>query len=122
MRLAAVLLLASAAMGADPATQKLFDQVRDKVLDNTRRVPRYTCVQTINRNQYRPQYGRRPSGCEAIIGAREKLLSPGYLTWRDRLREKAGNQEWEALVGGNWLNKARTVLAVPRSVPTPAIH
>lgn len=34
---------------------KLFEQVRDKVLENTRRVPRYACVQTINRNQYRPQ-------------------------------------------------------------------
>jgi hypothetical protein len=86
MRFAAVLLLANAAVAADPATQKLLNQVRDKVLDNTRRVPRYTCVQTINRNQYRPQYGSRPSGCEKIIAAREKLLSPGYLTWRDRLR------------------------------------
>jgi len=66
MRLAA-LLLASAAAGiaADQTGQQLFEQVRDKVLDNARRVPRYTCVQTIDRNQYR----RR-----------------GNLMWRDRLR------------------------------------
>ena len=86
MRVAGVLMLASAALAADPATQQLFEQVRDKVLDNTRRVPRYTCVQAIDRNQYRPQYDARPAGCEAIIGARRKLLSPGYLTWHDRLR------------------------------------
>jgi hypothetical protein len=86
MRLAVVLLLANAALAADPAVQQLFDKVRDKVLDNTRRIPRYTCVQTIDRNQFRPQYGKRPAGCDAVIAERGKLLSPGYLTWRDRLR------------------------------------
>jgi hypothetical protein len=78
--------LAHAALAADPAVQQLFDRVRDKVVDNTRRVPRYTCIQTIDRNQYRPQYGTKPAGCEAVIAARGKLLSPGYLTWHDRLR------------------------------------
>jgi hypothetical protein len=68
MRLAA-LLLASAA--AEQTAQELFEQVRDKVLDNARRVPRYTCVQTIDRNQYR---------------RRRSLDSTGYLMWRDRLR------------------------------------
>ncbi len=31
---------------------------------------------------------------------------------RDRLRKKAGDQEWEALVGGNWLNKIGVLLFV----------
>jgi hypothetical protein len=90
MRITAVLLLANAAMAADPSVQQLFEQVRDKVLDNTRRVPRYTCVQTIDRDEYHPQSktkpGAIPAGCEAVIAARGKLASPGDLTWRDRLR------------------------------------
>ena len=31
---------------------------------------------------------------------------------RDRLKKKAGDQEWEALVGGNWLNKIGVLLFV----------
>ena len=48
-------------------------------------VPRYTCVQTVNRAQYRRQYGIK-SSCRSIIAARKQLASPGYLTVRDRLR------------------------------------
>jgi hypothetical protein len=71
MRLAALLLAyAAAGVAADQAAQELFEQVRAKVLDNARRVPRYTCVQTIDRKQYHPQYGKKT----------------GYLMWRDRLR------------------------------------
>ena len=56
MRLTALLFAGAwLAAAADPTARKLFEQVRDKVLENTRRVPRYACVQTINRNQYRPQ-------------------------------------------------------------------
>jgi uncharacterized membrane protein len=32
--------------------------------------------------------------------------------WRERLRAKVGDQEWEALVGGNWLNKLGVLLLV----------
>ena len=83
IRFAAVLL---AGLAMDAAVPELFERVRDKVVDNTSRVPRYTCVQTINRAQYRPQYGRKFAGCGGYIAAREELLSPGYLLWRDRLR------------------------------------
>jgi len=72
MRLAALLLAcASAGIAADPGAQELFEQVRGKVLDSARRVPRYTCVQTIDRNQYHSQYGTKPAP---------------WLFWRDRLR------------------------------------
>lgn len=33
-------------------------------------------------------------------------------SWRDRLREKIGDQEWEAMVGGSWLNKLGVLLLV----------
>ncbi len=31
---------------------------------------------------------------------------------RDRIRNRVGDQEWEAMVGGNWLNKAGVLLLV----------
>lgn len=33
-------------------------------------------------------------------------------TWRDQLRESMGGQEWEAVVGGNWLNKLGVLVLV----------
>jgi len=70
---------------ASPA-QVLFNQVRQKVLDNIARVPRFTCVETIDRDMHRPQLGFRPSTCAATIAARAAQPSQGLLTWHDRLR------------------------------------
>ncbi len=70
-----------------PFAQTLFNQVRQKVLNDVTRAPRYTCVQTITRVQYRPHYpGGRPNACSALIQARKELASPGTIIWRDRLR------------------------------------
>jgi hypothetical protein len=66
--------------------QILFNRVRAKVLDNVSRVPRYTCVETVTRVLYHPQYGNRPSRCSDLVAAREQLKSPGLLMWHDRLR------------------------------------
>jgi hypothetical protein len=83
-----VLLLAAAttARTADPDPQELFRKVRAKVLNDVSHVPRYTCVQTVNRAQYRPQYGIKPASCRALIAARKQLTSSGYLIYHDRLR------------------------------------
>jgi len=81
-----LMAVATAASTADPEPQELFRKVRAKVLDDVSHVPRYTCVQTVNRAQYRPQYGRKPASCRAMIAARKQLTSPGYLIVRDRLR------------------------------------
>jgi hypothetical protein len=70
----------------DTPAQILFNKVRANVLDNIARVPRYTCVETINRVVYHPQYGNRPSQCAGLIAARAGLSSPGLLVWHDRLR------------------------------------
>jgi hypothetical protein len=87
LRSCVVLLIAStAASTADPEPQELFRQVRARVLDDVSHVPRYTCVQTVNRAQFRPQYGARPAGCRSLIAARKQFSSPGYLIVRDRLR------------------------------------
>jgi hypothetical protein len=86
LRSCIVLLVAStAARTADPDPEELFRRVRAKVLDDVSHVPRYTCVQTVNRAQYRLQYGIK-SSCRSIIAVRRQMASPGYLTVRDRLR------------------------------------
>jgi hypothetical protein len=76
--LAAALGLAGAA-AADPSA--VLTAVRNKVIENIRRMPNYTCVQTIERSYYMPA-GRAPANCEQIAspGAPLKLMQT------DRLR------------------------------------
>ncbi len=38
--------------------------------------------------------------------------APPQPTWRDQLRESMGGQEWEAVVGGSWLNKLGVLVLV----------
>jgi hypothetical protein len=83
---ALLLAAATAASTADSEASELFHKVRAKVLEDVSHVPRYTCVQTVNRSQYRPQYGTRPANCRDIIAARKQLASLGYLISRDRVR------------------------------------
>jgi hypothetical protein len=83
---ALLLTAATVASTANPDPEELFRKVRSKVLDDVSHVPRYTCVQTVNRAQYRPQYGIKPGSCRELIAARKQLTSYGYLIARDRLR------------------------------------
>jgi hypothetical protein len=71
---------------ADPDPQELFRKVRARVLDDVSHVPRYTCVQTVNRAQYRLQYAIQPGSCRTTIAARTEQLPSGFLIVRDRLR------------------------------------
>lgn len=70
----------------NPAAQDLFNRIRESVRGDFRRAPHYTCVQTVTRTQFRPQYTRRPLGCQALIAARAGLKSAGRVIWTDRLR------------------------------------
>jgi len=70
----------------DSPAQVLFTSVRQRILDNIARVPRYTCVETINRDMHRPWSASRPAKCSDIIAAHSKLNTPRTLTWHDRLR------------------------------------
>jgi hypothetical protein len=75
------------ALAAEPSpAQVLFDRLRARVIENMRRVPRYTCVETITRTRYKPQYGGRFASCPGLIAARAQVASPGLLLWHDRLR------------------------------------
>ncbi len=38
--------------------------------------------------------------------------APPERTWRDQLRESMGGEEWEAVVGGSWLNKLGVLVLV----------
>jgi len=79
---ALLLAVATAASTADPDAEELFRQTRDKVLDNARRMPRYTCVETISRTQYHPP--DEPENCESLAAGRQ--ITRGRLAVRDRLR------------------------------------
>jgi hypothetical protein len=85
LRICALLLaVATAARTADPDAEELLKQARAKVLDNTRRLPRYTCVETVSRTQYQPPDS--PSTCQALVAMRRLVPTRGALTLRDRLR------------------------------------
>ncbi len=81
-----LLAVVTAASTADPDPRELFRTVRAKVLDDVSHVPRYTCVQTVNRSQYRLQLAGQPNNCRATVAARRQLNPSGFLLVRDRLR------------------------------------
>jgi hypothetical protein len=81
----ALIAVASAGRTADPVIQQLFDQAKNKVIDNARRTPRYTCVQNINRTQYQPP-AKKGASCATLIAARAPGKYPGDLLAHDRVR------------------------------------
>src|SRR5665213_2200104 len=83
---ALILAACAAAILAETPAQVLFNRLRAKVRADVDKSPRYTCVETIVRTQYRPPLGGSRSGCASMIAARAKLSSPGLETWHDRLR------------------------------------
>jgi hypothetical protein len=77
---AASLLLWAA---ADPTA--ILTQARHKVLDNIRRIPNYTCVETVDRSYFEPEGGKPPRACADL--AQWKLDGhPLRLAISDRLR------------------------------------
>ena len=81
-----VTMASIAAFTAESPVQELFNRVRRNVLENVARVPRYTCVQTVTRKQFRPLAGFQAESCQSLIASRAGLSSPGVVVWHDRLR------------------------------------
>jgi hypothetical protein len=85
LRSCVLLLAAATAAGtADSDSEELLKQSRARVLDNARRMPRYTCVETVSRTQYQPP--DNPSTCQALVAMRRLMPTRGALMLRDRLR------------------------------------
>jgi hypothetical protein len=105
---------------AESEGDELFRKVRAKVLDAIRRAPRYTCVQTVDRMQYLPQYGALPPSCAAMIAARKQIFSPGFLVWRDRIRLDVAVLDGEETFSWAGANRFETT-QVDELVPSGAL-
>jgi hypothetical protein len=81
---ALLLAVATAANTADSDADELFNKARVKVLDNTRRLPRYTCVETVSRSQYLP--ADNPSDCQSLVTMQRLVPTRGSLMEHDKLR------------------------------------
>lgn len=73
-----------AVWAADTYAQLLFNKVRAGVVNNVRRFPRYTCVQTVTRRQF--QLPAAGSSCASAIAVNERDNAERVLRWHDRLR------------------------------------
>ncbi len=72
------------AWAAESTAQLLFNNVRAAVVDNVKRFPRYTCVQTVTRSMYvLPPAG---ASCASVIASHEKNVDDRNVLWHDRLR------------------------------------
>jgi hypothetical protein len=86
----AKVLIAYAAAGmavlwaAESTAQILFNKIRAGVVDNVKRFPRYTCVQTVVRSQF--ELPRAGDSCASAIANNERNGANAILRWHDRLR------------------------------------
>ena len=71
MRYALILAIPAplAATEQDDA-QAVLERATAKVLDSNRRVPNYTCVETVSRQCFRPVAVQLPHACQAILEIR----------------------------------------------------
>jgi hypothetical protein len=80
-----LLAAATAASTADSDVDELLQKARTKALDSARRLPRYTCVETIARAQYQAPPGS-PFNCSALTANGARGNTRGSLAMHDRLR------------------------------------
>jgi len=79
---AGIVLFSVGANSGPSEVQALFNRARAKVLANLERTPRYTCIETIDRQVRRTM--RTRGGCSAAVAA--GAGDSGLVLWRDRLR------------------------------------
>src|SRR5215469_4936263 len=80
-----LLAMVCAAQTVDPEVQELFNKARARVLDNAKRLPRYTCVETVDRTQYAPAVEGNGT-CQSAMTMRRLSPQHGSVLVRDRLR------------------------------------
>ncbi len=70
-----VLMLCAVAFGQPAANDdpvEVLMRLRDQVLEHGRRIPRHTCVETIQRDRYEPVRGHASKSCDAILAKRQQ--------------------------------------------------
>jgi hypothetical protein len=80
MKVSAIAVCATAALAFQSSDEILLSRVRTAVSGNIRQMPRYTCVQTVNRTRFGQPASLR--SCDEAVAARAKQ----FAAWRDRLR------------------------------------
>ena len=81
-------LASSGQLPPDPATT--LQATQDRLLGDLARLPRYTCVQTITRRYYRPQFQVQQPPCASLIAVHEKRTREMPAQGWDRLRLEVG--------------------------------
>lgn len=69
-RRSAVLLVTVLAHAADRDPASVLQQVRSKVLETSKSLVNYTCVETVTRNYFRPAASRLPRACPLLMELR----------------------------------------------------
>jgi hypothetical protein len=64
----------------------VLTEAKRKVLDNVRRTPNYTCVETVDRSYFEPDGGRAPRSCAEILEQKTNGTQRLKLVMTDRLR------------------------------------
>lgn len=69
----------------DPAA--LLQQARTKILENIRKLPNYTCIQTVRRSRFEALSGDRVTGCRDVEdGGETKGQRQMLLAWTDEFK------------------------------------
>jgi hypothetical protein len=88
MHRVAILLAAGlgVCLAADPNPTAVLAQVRDRIVASLRRMPNYTCVETITREYYKPNTVQPPKSCDELSAQKRWASYKLEHTALDRLR------------------------------------
>jgi hypothetical protein len=87
-RQALIALLAAAACAADSESEKLLKRATERVVANFKSINSYMCIETVQRDYYRPRAATLPRDCAILMQQRKQPTLDMQLvhTVRDRLR------------------------------------
>jgi hypothetical protein len=87
-RQALILLLAAAAFAADSESEALLKRATARVVANFKSINSYMCIETVQRDYYRPRAATLPRDCAVLMQQRKQPTLDMQLvhTVRDRLR------------------------------------
>src|SRR6516162_2711079 len=87
-RQALIALLAAAAFAADSESEALLKRATERVVANFKPINSYMCIETVQRDYYRPRAATLPRDCAVLMQQRKQPTLDMQLvhTVRDRLR------------------------------------